>query len=174
MSPHDLTALYDAHAELVWKHLHRLGVRSADVPDLLQEVFLVVHRRASELRAGAPVGPFLFGVAAGLASNYRRRAFRRLEVLGTDVEVADSERAEDPERALARSRQRRRIEDALDALEPDKRVVFVMFELEAMSGKDIAAALGVPVGTVHSRLHAARRELAATLAAESVDGGRTA
>ena len=170
MPPHDLTALYDAHAELVWRHLHRLGVRSADVPDLLQEVFLVVHRRRGELRAGAPVGPFLYGVAAGLASNYRRRAFRRLEVLGSELEAHDDE---DPERELVRSRQRRRIEDALDALEPDKRAVFVMFELEAMSGKEIATALGVPIGTVHSRLHAARRELAARLTAPGSELGRT-
>ncbi len=151
-----VSALYDAHAELVWKHLHRLGVRSADVPDLLQEVFLVVHRRWSEVRTDAPIEPFLWGISAGLAANYRRRAFRRLEVLGTD---AEGHLEDDPERALDRSRTRARIEAALDALSPESRAVFVMFELEALSGAEIARLLGVPIGTVHSRLHTARREL---------------
>ena len=156
-SPSGVAALYDAHAELVWKHLHRLGVRTADVPDLLQEVFLVVHRKESEVRSDVPIEPFLWGIAAGLAANYRRRAFRRLEVLGTETEASVDD--DDPERALDRSRARARIEAALDALSPESRAVFVMFELEALSGAEIARLLGVPIGTVHSRLHTARREL---------------
>jgi RNA polymerase sigma-70 factor (ECF subfamily) len=154
----ELGALYDAHAELVWKHLHRLGVRSADVPDLLHEVFLVLHRRFDEVRSDAPIEPLLWGIAAGLAANYRRRAFRRLEVLGTETE-ASARDEHDPERALTRARAQRRIEAALAELDPDKRAVFVMFELEALGGQEIARLTGVPVGTVHSRLFAARKEL---------------
>ncbi len=159
--PSDLAALYDAHAELVWRHLHRLGVRSADVPDLLQEVFLVLHRRWSEVRRDAPIEPLLWGISAGLAANYRRRAFRRLEVLGVEAEQRTDE---DPERALSRRRARARIEAALEQLEPEKRAVFVMFELEALSGQEIARLLGVPVGTIHSRLFGARKELQRALA----------
>lgn len=169
--PSELAALYDAHAELVWKHLHRLGVRSADVPDLLQEVFLVLHRRWDEVD-DRPIEPLLWGISAGLAANYRRRAFRRLEVLGEPSEPRDGD---DPERALTRGRTRARIEAALDALEPDKRAVFVMFELEALAGGEIARLLGVPIGTVHSRLFAARKELQralATLREEPTDARR--
>lgn len=161
-APSDVTALYDAHAGLVWKHLHRLGVRTADVPDLLQEVFLVVHRRWDEVRRDVPIEPFLWGISAGLAANYRRRAFRKLEVLGTETDTRASD--DDPERALDRSRTRARIEAALDTLSPEARAVFVMFELEALSGAEIARLLGVPIGTVHSRLHGARRDLQRALA----------
>jgi RNA polymerase sigma-70 factor (ECF subfamily) len=78
--------------------------------------------------------------------------------------VVNEGSSETPEDALTRARQRRDIQAAIDALEPEKRAVFVMFEMEGMSGQDIAAALGIPVGTVHSRLFAARKELTLTLA----------
>lgn len=167
-APPSITALYDAHAELVWRCLHRLGVRTADVPDLLQEVFLVVHRRRDELDA-RPIEPFLWGIAVGLVRNYRRKAFRRHEV-ARDVPDATSDAS--PERDLFRAEERRAVERALEALDPDKRAVFVMYELEGLSGQDIAAALEVPLGTVHSRLHSARRELRAALEAHTE--GRTA
>lgn len=172
----ELARLYDAHAELVWKHLHRLGVRSADVPDLLQEVFLVLHRRWCEVRRDQPIEPLLWGIAAGLAANYRRRAFRRLEVLGMPAEEPPGPTSEsDPERALDRRRTRARIEAALAALAPEQRAVFVMFELEALSGQEIARLVGIPVGTVHSRLFQARKELQRALAslAEVTRGDET-
>lgn len=160
--PRDVAALYEVHAELVWKALHRLGVRTADVPDLLQEVFVVLHRRRGELD-NRPVEPLLWGIAAGLARNYRRRAFRRLEVLGDEGDRSELSEGSNPEEALAQRRRRAAGERALEALDPEKRAVFVMFELESMSGHEIASLLGVPLGTVHSRLFAARRALSAAL-----------
>ncbi len=165
-----ISADYDAHAELVWRSLHRLGVRTADVPDLLQEVFLVLHRRRAEV-GERPLEPFLWGVAVGLVRNYRRKAFRRHEVTGqTSSAISGS----NPEEELTLARQRRAAEQALEALDSDKREVFVMFELEGMSGQDIAAALEVPLGTVHSRLHAARRALRAALREHGEEIGRSA
>lgn len=156
--PADVGALYDRHAEVVFRNLHRLGVRSADVPDLLQETFLVVHRRWQEYDEQRPIEGWLWGIAVGLVRNYRKRAFRR-----TESEAVEPHTEENPEAALERARKRRDIEDAIDALDPEKRAVFVMFEIEGLSGKAISESLGVPVGTVHSRLFAARRELAAAL-----------
>ena len=86
---------------------------------------------------------------------------RRLEVQD-DVERAHDR---DPEQALIDARRRRALETALGALDPEKRAVFVMFELEGMSGQQIADELGVPIGTVHSRLHHARAALRASLTA---------
>lgn len=156
--PIDVAALYDAHAELVWKALHRFGVRTADAPDLLQEVFLVAHRRRAEIDGSRPVAPFLWGIALGLARNYRRRAFRRAEELSDAADLCGHE-----DDALERRELRRRIGRALDTLEPEKRAVFVMFEMEGLAGAAIAELTGVPLGTVHSRLHAARRELSSLL-----------
>ena len=164
----DVAALYDAHAELVWKALHRFGVRSADAPDLLQEVFLVAHRRRDEIDASRPMEPFLWGIALGLARNYRRRAFRRHEELSADTDL--DARSDD---GIERRELRRRIARALDSLDPETRAAFVMFEIEGMSGAAIAALEGVPIGTVGSRLAAARRELSALLADERDDARRS-
>jgi len=164
-------ALYDRHAEVVFRNLHRLGVRAADVPDLLQETFLVVHRRWVDYDPNLPIEGWLWGIAAGLARNYRKRAFRR-----TETGQAEGHSATTPEEELQRARQRRDIEDAIDALDPEKRAVFTMFEIEGLSGKSISESLGVPIGTVHSRLFAARKELAAALeihaAPHSQEAGR--
>ena len=157
----DVAAVYDAEAELVWRSLHRLGVREADLPDLLQEAFVVAHRKRADYDPTRPLGAWLFGICLGLARNYHRKMFRRVETL--PGRVPDRGDADDPERALDTSERRERGLRILSALEPEKRAVFVMFEVEGLSGRAIAELLDVPVGTVHSRLYAARRALAAAL-----------
>jgi RNA polymerase sigma-70 factor (ECF subfamily) len=161
--PADVGALYDSHAEVVFRNLHRLGVRSADVPDLLQETFLVVHRRWQDYDELLPIEGWLWGIALGLVRNYRKRAYRR-----TEAEPIEPHTDHTPEAELDRARKRRDIEDAIDALDPEKRAVFVMFEIEGLTGKAIGESLGVPVGTVHSRLFGARKELAAALEIHAV------
>ena len=156
----DVAELYDAHAEFVWRSLHRLGVRHADLADLLQDVFVTLHRRRSELRASSPRG-LLWTIAVGCARNYRRRAHHGSESLRASP--PDVGAASDPERALLQARERERGRRLLESLDPEKRAVFVMFEVEGLSGREIASRIGVPLGTVHSRLHAARRELKAAL-----------
>lgn len=152
----DVAEVYAHHAEHAWKSLYRLGVRTADLPDLLQEVFVVVHRRRREWD-GRSMRAWLWGICVGLARNYHRRAFRRTERLVGEVPHAEGEG--DPESALAMRRDRERGERLLATLDPEKRAIFVMFEVEGMSGRQIADQLGIPLGTVHSRLYAARREL---------------
>lgn len=161
----DVAAVYSAHADFVWRSLHRLGVWSADVPDLMQEVFVIVHRRRRDHDPDRPMRPWLFGICVGLVRNYRRKAHRRMERL-TDRVPESSRSDDDPASALDARRERERGLRVLSELDPEKRAVFVMFEIEAMSGKAIAEALGVPIGTVHSRLFAARRELVAALKEE--------
>ncbi len=165
LSDLDVGAAYDAHGEHVWRSLHRLGVRAADLPDLTQEVFLVVHRRRAEFDAGRSMRGWLWGICVGIAQNHRRRAFRHAERLGDPPERGmggDAEADLDTHRRAERGRQ------ALSELDPERRAVFVMFEVEGMSGRAIADALGVPIGTVHSRLHAARAELARALGEEEL------
>lgn len=156
----DVADLYDQHAQFVWRSLHRLGVHRADLADLLQDVFVTLHKRRAELSSRSPRG-LLWTIAVGRVRNYRRRAHRGAERL--QAEPPEVIATSDPERALQRARQRERGQRLLDALDPEKRAVFVMFEVEGLSGKDIAAKLDVPLGTVHSRLHAARRELSQAL-----------
>lgn len=153
--------VYDAQADFVWRTLSRLGVARRDLPDLLQEVFVVVHRHSDRFDATRPLRPWLYGICVGHVRNYRKRAFRRTELLQGAPAEASAEHG--PEDALDREERVRAGQEALASLDPEHRAVFVMFEVEGMSGKDIAELLDVPLGTVHSRLHSARRTLAAAL-----------
>lgn len=152
----DVRAVHAAHADFVWARLQRLGVRPGDLEDLFQEVFVVVHRRLHTFDGRAPIEAWLIGICAKVAAAQRRRAHVRREELVEHVpEVATAEHAQDE--AVARREDEARLQRALARLDPDKRTVFVMFELEEMSCQQIAEALEVPVGTVHSRLFAARK-----------------
>lgn len=156
----DVGVAYDAHGEHVWRSLHRLGVSAPDLPDLTQEVFLVVHRRRAEYDRTQSMRGWLWGVCVGLVRNYRKRSFRHTERL---IEPPERGVGGDAEAELDARRRSTRGLRALRELDPERRAVFVMFEVEGMSGRAIADALDVPIGTVHSRLYAARAELARAL-----------
>jgi RNA polymerase sigma-70 factor (ECF subfamily) len=151
--------VYKLHADFVWASLHRLGVRSADVPDMSQEVFLVVHRRLPSWDPEVRLTTWLFGICLKVAASYRRRAWFRREQPGE----VESNVTGTPEDDTLRADARRRLAQVLDALSPERRATFVMFELEEKSCAEIAELFGVPVGTVHSRLHAARKDFQKSL-----------
>lgn len=156
----DAEALYRAHADFVARFVLRLGARSQDVPDLIQEVFLVAHRRGGFNLGRAKPTTWLAEIAFRVTSDRRRKQRRKLEVPDTEtVVLAPTERASPGDRAEARQ-SLQRVQRALEALTPEKRVVFVLYELEGDGCDAIARALGIPVGTVYSRLHAARRAFA--------------
>lgn len=153
------TDVYSAHADFVWASLQRLGVRPHDLDDVLQEVFVIVHQRLHTFDHSSKLTTWLFGVCLRAASDYRRRAWRRREQVGAAPveEPAHADQAT-PEDAAVGRQSRARLDKILDELDLEKRAVFVMFEVEELSCDEIAAVVGVPVGTVHSRLHAARKQ----------------
>jgi RNA polymerase sigma-70 factor (ECF subfamily) len=168
----DVAEVHAAHADFVWRSLSRLGVRDADLPDMLQEVFLVVHKRAAAFDGSAKLTSWLFGICLRVAARYRRRPhIRREQPLEARLEKA-SESDDSPERALEAARARVLLAHVLDAMPLGKRAIFVMFEIDAMSCTEIASALGLPLGTVHSRLHSARRAFAAALTRVRAQSGR--
>ncbi|KYF97045.1 RNA polymerase sigma factor [Sorangium sp. So ce296] len=150
-------ALYDAHFNFVWCSLRRLGVREADVLDLAQKVFLTAHLKLPEFEGRSLVTTWLFAICQRVASDYRRSARFRREVT-TDAAAMDLYGGASEELAQsAESRQRAQAAEALlNKLPEPQRLVFVLFELEEMSGQDIADLLGISVGTVRSRLRLAR------------------
>jgi RNA polymerase sigma-70 factor (ECF subfamily) len=149
-------ALYDQHFEFVWRTLRRLGVPASDLPDVAQEVFLVVHRRLAEFEERGKVTAWLFRIAARAARDRRRRAHVRREVAADDTLALATDPAPDASVSLERADDRALLERGLSALDQDQREVFTAFELEGMSGQAIAAALEIPLGTVYSRLRLGR------------------
>jgi len=163
-APLSAAEVHAAHAEFVWRSLARLGVKDADLPDMLQEVFLVVHRRAHAFDGSSKLTSWLFGICLRVAAAYRRRAHRRYERPLEPAHIPAADEAGSPEAMLQGRQARERLDALLDAMPLDKRAVFVMFEIDGMGCAEIAHELGVPVGTVHSRLHAARAVFAKALA----------
>jgi RNA polymerase sigma-70 factor (ECF subfamily) len=150
----DASELYRLHGRAVWATLSRMGVRQADLADMTQEVFVVVHRRLGSFEGRASVRGWISGICRKVASNYRRRPHHR-ESSETPIEERSGE-GPDPEQVALRVEMRRLLDSILDVLDPEKRAVLVMYEIEGLSCQEIADELGVPIGTIHSRLHAAR------------------
>jgi RNA polymerase sigma-70 factor (ECF subfamily) len=159
--PLTVVEVHDRHADFVWRTLQRLGVSDADLDDAMQEVFVVVHKKLGAFRRDARITTWLYGISLRVAVALRRRAHRRHEEPAAEPEAG---KATDPERdpeALAIQREgRQRLAAVLDAMDPEKRVVLVMSEVERMDTASIADELGIPLGTVYSRLHAARAQFA--------------
>jgi RNA polymerase sigma-70 factor (ECF subfamily) len=148
-----LRALVDAHIDFIWRSLRRLGLSSADADDGVQSVFLVAARKLDVIEVGRERA-YLFSVAQRVAHDVRRAASRRPETVTQEVDAADP--APGPEEFADRRRARALLDQVLDGMPPEVRTVFVLFELEEMSAPDIAALIGVPLGTVASRLRRGR------------------
>jgi RNA polymerase sigma-70 factor (ECF subfamily) len=153
----DVGAVYAEQLDFVYQSLHRLGGRGEQLSDLTQEVFVVVHRRRADHDASRPIRPWLFGICVGVIQNARRSARRKPTSPFDELEGPAGGHA--PDEAAAARQRLRRAQAALHAMDPERRAVFVMYEVEGMRGEQIADALGIAPGTVHSRLFAARREI---------------
>jgi RNA polymerase sigma-70 factor (ECF subfamily) len=148
--------IYDTHFRFAWRALRRLGVREADLMDMTQNVFVVVHRKLSGFEGRSDLTTWLFGICRRVAIDYRRSARIRREVPADARQIASLSGPELPSDTSDKAHLAALAEALLDRLPEKLRVVFVLFELDEMSGDDIAALLDIPVGTVRSRLRLAR------------------
>ena len=151
----DIGAIYRAEVGYVWNLVRRLGVPSRDLEDVVHDGFVVLHRRRDVLDPARPVRPWLAGICYRVVSESRRRALRRREVVGQQLELVD--RGPGPESMVA---SRSLLMEALETLELERRTVFVLHEVEGYTMPEIAAILQAPQNTLYSRLRAARRQLA--------------
>jgi RNA polymerase sigma-70 factor (ECF subfamily) len=148
--------VYAANARYVWQSLRRLGVAPADLEDVCQEVFVVVHRKLGSFDGRSQLRTWLYGIALRCASAYRRSRARR-EVPTRELEA---QRVEAPQLDSVEKRSARALLDAvLDTLDDDKRAVFVLYELQELPMCDVAEVVGCPLQTAYSRLHAARQKV---------------
>lgn len=153
--------LVDEHFNFIWRSLRRMGVPEADVDDAVQEVFIVASRRVDSIEPGCERS-FLFGTAIRVASNRRRQVARRREQRdATIIDIRDP--APDPEATTEFARTREKLQRVLDELSVELRAVFVLFEIEELSVPQIAELVGIPEGTVASRLRRAREAFQAAV-----------
>lgn len=148
--------IYDEHVAFVFRTLTRFGVPERGLPDAVQEVFTVAFRSMEKFEGRSSMKTWLFGIARRVASDIRRSAPARHEVLEEDSgrDVADSK--SDLAVWAERSEAVKRAEKLLAALPEEQRMVFALFEVEEWTGAEIAEAIDVSVATVHSRLRLAR------------------
>jgi RNA polymerase sigma factor (sigma-70 family) len=165
----DFAELFDRHAVRVYRYLvRRIGVTTAD--DLLAQTFLVAfERRAAYDRTRPDARPWLFGIATNLLRRHQReevRQYRAWARTGVDPVVAESHADRVAEQVDARAASTE-LAAALSGLKPADRDVLLLFAWGDLAYEEIAGALDIPVGTVRSRLHRARRTVRAALAAGS-------
>ncbi|MBK8713726.1 MAG: sigma-70 family RNA polymerase sigma factor [Deltaproteobacteria bacterium] len=142
--------LYRAHYGFVWHTARRFGVEEAQLDDAVQDTFVTAYRRIDGLRETAP-RPWLYAIARRIASNYRRsghRRGRRHEALRQQADAGD--------RATLQLEALHTLETFSRELSDVERELFVLSELDGMSGGEIASTLSMPASTVYDRVRALR------------------
>jgi len=165
----------DAEAFRVLFREHRLDVarlaqrmlgRRADLEDIVQEVFLQVHRSIRDFRHGARFSTWLYRVTVNVVLMHRRAAKSRPVFNEAPEQIAAVDHRPGADEQVERERRVHAFHRLLDRLSDKKRLVFVLHELEGLAPGEIAKIVGSPVLTVRTRLFYARRELLALLAEE--------
>ena len=156
-----LGELYDRHHEPVRRFVARATSDAEDVDDLVQATFLAAAQTAARYDGRASCRPWLIGIAVHLLRR-RRQAFGRFHAVLASL-TGRKAASIDPRPALHAHYD---VERALLQISETKRITFLMVEVERLSCAEVAAMLRVPIGTVWTRLHAARRELRRALEGE--------
>jgi len=155
--------IYGAWFHEVARWVRAFGGLEADVEDLTQEVFMVVRRKLGTFDGGNLAG-WLYRVAQRTVRDYRRRAwFRRIftgRTADTETENAGNSwlRAPDPGEILEQREAEKTLGEILSQLSAVRRTAFILFEVEGYSGEEIAELEGIPLNTVWTRLHHARKD----------------
>ena len=150
---------YREHYRFVWRVVRRLGVPDASVDDAVQEVFVVVHRRQNELDWSGSHRGLLYGIARKVAARTRKKATRtapHLHVVPRDTN--------DPQRRIEVEEAAAVVRDALDAMDEDKRMAFLLVDVEGMSVPEVAECHEINVNTAYARLRAARQQIKKAIA----------
>lgn len=158
-----LTELVRTHYDFVWRLLRRTGVPHAEAEDAAQHVFLVAHRRIDAVALGSERA-FLAGVAVRVAADVRRTRRRKPAAVESEPDAADERPG--PDELTEEHRARKLLDRLLAAMPEELAAAFVLFEIEELSTREIASALGIPKGTVASRLRRAREWFGETVARE--------
>jgi RNA polymerase sigma-70 factor (ECF subfamily) len=152
----DVGALFDAHAQELMRFVFRMSGRKEMAEEIVQEVFVTAYKRRGELIPGSNLRAWLYRVATMHMRHHRRGIARWFGMVDRFQRRIAADAPALPDANAERRSDVARIEACLGRLPEDQREVFVMFELQELGGTEIAAALGIPLNTVWSRLRLAR------------------
>lgn len=150
-------AVYEAHFSFVWRTARRLGIRPPQLDDIVQEVFMVVQRRLPDFEGRAALRTWLYAITRHVVRAHFRTNARKPPPLQADADETCDPRAPGPESEALANEGRKLLYALLDQLDEDKREIFVLAQLEEMTGPEIAEALELPLSNVYSRIEAAQK-----------------
>ncbi len=144
--------LFQEHFAYVWRVLKGLGIATADLDDGCQQVFMVVHRKLSAFEGRSSLKTWIYGICIRVAAEYRRKPYRQREEALEQSHVRSLPSV--PPSASTHAEANDVLEKLLAALSPMHREIFVLFEMECLSTKEIGEVLDCPLQTVYSRINA--------------------
>jgi len=155
--------VYEAHFDFVWRTARRLGAPDLQIDDVVQEVFVVVQRRLADFEGRSELKTWLFGITRRVVRAHLRKNARHKRVTPDDIaELADLT-TPDAEARVSADEHTRLLYALLAELDEEKREVFVLSELEELSGPAIADALDLHISNVYARVRSARLAFDAAL-----------
>ena len=165
--------LFREHGDAVARWAARLGGPLLEVEDVVQEVFLTAHRQLPTFRGDAKPATWLFGITQNVVRHRRRRERLRRLVFGASTDAADAvSNRPTPVEMLERREAERAVYAALSGLADKYRTVFILFEIEGLSGAEIAELTGLHPTTLRVHLHRARAQFASRLERTLGSGAR--
>jgi RNA polymerase sigma-70 factor, ECF subfamily len=168
---HDFRSVYEAWADDVARWVRALGGPRADQDDLVQEVFVIVHRRLREFD-GRNLPGWLYRITSHQVRDFRRmRWFKNVILRGAPLTNGIASPEPTPLAVLETREKQELLERLLSSLNAAQRVTFILFEIDGYSGEEIAQLHRVSLNTVRARIHRARKNLTAALRDERGDGG---
>ena len=170
-----LAQIYDAYFAFVWRNARRLGVSETNADDVVQDVFVIVHRRIQDFDGRRHLRAWLFGILVRVVSDHRR-SYRRKGARCVSLEHEASHLVEPqatPSEHAERAQRVQLLEQLLCQLDEGKRSLLILSELEEWTLREIAEFSGSNVNTVHSRLRVAKRDFEKVYARWLADKGET-
>ncbi len=154
-------SIYAEYADFLWQSALSLGVRQHSVADVIQDVFVVVHRKLADFEGRSQLRTWLYGILLNVVRDHRRSLRRKPTSPLDEGELLSSE---DPEKSLETRDELTRFNDALAALKEDERTFFVLLYVEEFSPKEVAELLSMTSVAVYSKARRVKESFETSLA----------
>src|SRR5450755_1103659 len=159
----DFSTIYDRWFDEVLRWIRAMGGPDADCEDLVQDVFVVVHRRLHAFD-GQNLAGWLHQITRHRVRDFRRLLWvRQMQLLSVPLSEKLPTSGASPADTVETKQMRDTLEQLLGKLNESERAALVLFEVDGYSGEEIAEIQGVPLNTVWARIHKARKKLRAAL-----------